>query len=137
MNRTHTVYKHVSDANGAVLYVGCTNNLKRRTHEHRVAQMLEAGEHVEIVGEFPQREALAIESALILHYKPERNRRGVAGYSMPVLLFLWLAKRSKEDLDAIAKREAEERRAAEGWIARQQLRADDEFRPLPSRRRSA
>ena len=71
----HTVYVHL-DAAGGVLYVGCTMNLRERTHGHRsAAYWWPSVATVKVDSTQPNYYAgIARERELIAQYEPPHNR---------------------------------------------------------------
>jgi len=73
----HTVYLH-RDAEGAVLYVGCTYQLRERTKQHRRSSPWRDDiASVEVVRDGMWRyDALDLERELIQQYRPRHNYSG-------------------------------------------------------------
>lgn len=76
-DKPHTVYVHL-DADGYVIYVGCTVNLRKRTADHRRYSFWgHRIASVEVESVQPNRgRGLVREYRLIRYYQPAYNRYG-------------------------------------------------------------
>ena len=72
--RDHFVY-HVFDADGQILYIGCTKNLKQRWTNHRSGKpaVVVAFARCKIQGPYTRTKALQIEKAAIFSRRPLFN----------------------------------------------------------------
>lgn len=85
--RSWTVYRIFDPATDQLLYVGCTNNLRRRMREHHDNYIYRLGEvRYEADQWLTQFEALRVERVQIREMHPRDNERHVAKRDRPTFL---------------------------------------------------